>query len=137
KPSALWLEKDWNKFDIATITQEEVDALEAPLEAFFKGITCQEFFEGVVERDMLGYPVATPRENLNDPQLRARDYWAQVEHPELGATLTYPGAFARFSETTCGIRRRAPGIGEHNEEVYRELGLSRAELAALKGANVI
>lgn len=137
KPSRVWLEKDWSKFDIATITQEEVDELEAPLEAFFKDITCEEFFKGVVERDMLGYPVATPRENLNDPQLAARGFWVKIEHPELGESITYPAYFAKFSETTCGIRRRAPLIGEHNEEVYAELGLGRAELAALKEANVI
>lgn len=137
KPSELWLNKDWNKFDIATITQDEVDELEAPLEAFFHDITCAEFFEGVIQRDMLGYPVATAREIFDDPQLRARDFWVALEHPELGEVITYPGPFARFSETSCTFRRRAPLIGEHNEEVYGELGLREGDLIRLKEARVI
>ncbi len=137
KPSDTWLNKDWNKFEIATITQAEVNELEEPLEAFFRDITCAEFFEGVVQRDMLGYPVATAREIFNDPQLHAREFWVKLEHTELGESLTYPGAFAKFSETSCIMRRRAPLIGEHNEEVYGELGLRRQDLARLKEIGVI
>ena len=137
KPSPVWLEKDWTKFDIATVTQAEVDELEAPLSDFFSGITCQEFFEGVIERDMLGYPVATAREMFSDPQLQSRDYWVKLEHPELGDALTYPGPFAKFSKTPFTLRRRAPLIGEHNQEVYAELGLGQEELTKLEEAKVI
>ena len=71
-------------------------------------------------------------------QLRVRDYWEDVEHPELDAVITYPGAFAKISEAPCAVRRRAPLIGEHNEEVYtKELGFSREELLALKQAKII
>jgi crotonobetainyl-CoA:carnitine CoA-transferase CaiB-like acyl-CoA transferase len=39
---------------------------------------------------------------------------------------------------TCGIRRRAPLIGEHNEEIYKkELGLSAEELMVLKQSGII
>lgn len=137
KPSRVWLEKDWNSFDIATITQAEVDELEAPLAVFFGSITCEEFFKGVIERDMLGYPVATAREIFKDPQLRARGYWTRLEHLELDDVLTYPGAFAKFTEACCSIRRRAPLIGEHNEEIYGELGISREELKLLRETRVI
>jgi crotonobetainyl-CoA:carnitine CoA-transferase CaiB-like acyl-CoA transferase len=52
--------------------------------------------------------------------------------------ITYPGGFARFTEAACGIRFRAPLIGEHNDEVYKkELGLSTEELVALKQRSVI
>lgn len=137
KASRIWLEKDWDSFDIATITQEEVDELEAPLADFFRSITSDEFFKGVIERDMLGYPVATAHEILNDPQLQARDFWVKLAHPDFNDTLTYPGAFAKFSETPCVIRRRPPRIGEHNAEVFMELGLDDAELAKLKADGVI
>ena len=60
-----------------------------------------------------------------------------LKYPELGTTLTYPGAFVKASETPLGIRRRAPLIGEHNEEVYSELGIVKKELINLKQGNII
>jgi len=43
----------------------------------------------------------------------------------------------KFSSIACGFWRRAPLIGEHNEEVYSEIGLNKNELLRLKKANVI
>ena len=57
---------------------------------------------------------------------------------ELGTTVTYPGPFAKASETPIKTSRRAPLIGEHNEEVYLdELGLSQQDLLTLQQAKVI
>jgi crotonobetainyl-CoA:carnitine CoA-transferase CaiB-like acyl-CoA transferase len=71
-------------------------------------------------------------------QLRFREYWEEVEHPELETSVKYPGAFAKISEAPCAIKRRAPLIGEHNEEIYiKELGFSTEELIVLKQAKVI
>ena len=62
----------------------------------------------------------------------------EAEHPELGASFRYPGAPFIFSETPWSLRRRAPLLGEDNEAVYLgELGLSDAELAALKVEGVV
>lgn len=83
------------------------------------------------------YPVSTPRDIAENLQLAARGFWEEVEHAELDGTITYPGAFLKASEMSLGIRRRAPLVGEHNEEVYAELGISREELLVLKQANVI
>jgi crotonobetainyl-CoA:carnitine CoA-transferase CaiB-like acyl-CoA transferase len=129
---------DWSRFDVATITQEEVDAIEGPAAALFRTLTKAEYYRGVIERDMLGYPVASAEDHLADPQLAARGFWRELFHPELGTRLRYPGPFARFGAGSCELRRRAPLIGEHNVEVYHgELGLSLQELARLKAARVI
>lgn len=129
---------DWNKFDIATATQDQIDVVEKPAREFFKTLTKAEYFAGVVERGMLGYPVQNPRDILGDPQLEARNFWVNLNHPELGREITYPGPAARFSEGSCTPRRRAPLIGEHNVEIYQgELGLSSEELTVLKGTGVI
>ena len=83
------------------------------------------------------YPVTSPRDLAENSQLAAREFWQEVEHPELGDTITYPGAFLEATETPCGIRQRAPLIGEHNDEVYKELGVSEGELITLKQGNII
>ena len=74
----------------------------------------------------------------DDGQLNDRGFWVQVEHPELGETFTYPGAAAIWSDSPWGISRRAPLVGEHNDEVLcGELGLSRAQLVVLTEGGVI
>ncbi len=131
-------EKDWGRFDIATVTQEEISQIEAAIAPFFARLTKAEFCDGVIKRDMLGFPVATPEDILADPQLEARDFWEDVAHPELGATVLYPGPFTRVAGGETGIRWRAPLLGEDNELVYgTELGLTREELRALYEGGVI
>ena len=113
-------EKDWGRFDIATVTPEEISQIEAAIAPFFAQLTKAEFYEGVIKRDMLGFPVATPEDVLADPQLEARDFWERVAHPELGATFFYPGPFTRVGGFRSGIRWRAPLLGEDNELIDRK-----------------
>lgn len=81
--------------------------------------------------------VRPPEKWLGDPHAEARGFFQQVEHPELGRTVTYPGAPYLFSESPWAIRRRPPLPGEHNLEVYAELGLDKLALSALAEAGVI
>ncbi len=133
-----WLTRvDWGTFNVATSTQEEIDRLEQPFVEFLRRRTKAEFAAASAQRGILGYPVADARDIRDDPQLAARGFWQEVEHPELGVTVTYPGPFARFSAAAGAIRRRAPGIGEHNAEVYSELGLSAGDLDALRQRGIL
>jgi len=131
-------EWDWSRFDVATSTQEEIDAIEGPAAELFARLTKMEYYQGVIARGMLGYPVATAADQLADAQRAAGEFWRDLEPPELGVTLRYPGPFARFGVGDCAPSRRAPRIGEHNLEIYRdELGLSPEDLARLAAARVI
>ena len=111
--------------------------MEEPIADFFKTKTRQEFFQEVVRRDMLGYPVATAKDIREDPQLAARDFWKKVYFPELGAEVTFPGGFFISSDTQCGPRHKAPRIGEHNEKILTEVGYTKADLIVLRQANII
>jgi crotonobetainyl-CoA:carnitine CoA-transferase CaiB-like acyl-CoA transferase len=129
---------DWDSLDWSAVTQEEATQMEEPLYKFFMSHTKAECYEEAVKRDIILYPLSTIGDILENPQLEARDYWTQVEHPELNTSITYPGTFAKSTETFCGISRRAPLIGEHNREIYKEeLGLSINEMTILKEANII
>ena len=130
-------EFDWSKFGMDT-TQEEMDRIEEPTAKFFMAHTKAELFEGALKHGVQLYPVSTPVDMLESPQLAARNFWQEVEHPELGASITYPGAFANASEAPPRISRCAPLIGEHNQEIYeKELGISKEKLIVLKQAGVI
>lgn len=134
-----WLKsKDWGAFDVAASTQEEIEALEEPFIEFLSRRTKAEFAAESVKRGILGYPVADARDIREDPQLASREFWQAVEHPELGATVTYPGPFTRFPAAQCRILRRAPLVGEHNEEIYQgELELRPDELDGLRARGVV
>jgi len=106
---------DWDTFDNRTLTQAQVDALESEVGEFFHTLTKREFFAGVIERNMLGYPVADASDVYADPQLRARDFWQET--PIDGTTLPFPGGFALFDGERPRIRRRPPRLGEHDAEV--------------------
>jgi crotonobetainyl-CoA:carnitine CoA-transferase CaiB-like acyl-CoA transferase len=129
---------DWSTWNWQTVTQETTDEITNSFGRFFMKHTKTELWEGAQKKGIQLYPVFTPKDMLEFPQLTTRQYWEEVEHPELGDNIVYPGAFAKLAEGSCKIRRRAPLIGEHNEEVYvKELGFSKKEVALLKQAGVI
>ena len=82
-------------------------------------------------------PVRAPEEVMADQHFHERGFFVEVEHPDIGRTLTYPGAQAIYGASPWRIQRRAPHIGEHNAEVYGEIGLSTLELAALREGGVL
>ena len=126
---------DWDSFELATTTQEIIDNLGKPTAKFFMAHTKAELLEGAVKHNIILFPVSTTADMLESAQLAARGFWVELEHPELGTSITYPGAFAHASEAPPRVSRRAPLIGEHNQEVYeQELGFSTEELLRLRQA---
>jgi crotonobetainyl-CoA:carnitine CoA-transferase CaiB-like acyl-CoA transferase len=129
---------DWSTFDKTTVDQETIDRIETQVAAFLMQHDKEELYEDGGKRHIMLYPVYTPREMLEDKQLAARRFWVQIEHDELNDAITYPGAFAISSEYSCIVKRRAPLIGEHNEEIYTgELGLSKEDVISLVEKGVI
>lgn len=83
---------DWSKFDPTQASQDEVDAIEAPIARFLAGLSKREFLEGAHQREMLGYPVSTVQDIATDPQLQARGFWQHLTAPD-GHTQLHCGAF--------------------------------------------
>jgi len=73
---------------------------------------------------------------LKDPHFLERGTFVELTHPVTG-TLTYPGAPFRMGEGGWRIRRAAPLLGQHNEEVYSKLGYSKEDLVLLRQTEVI
>jgi len=118
-----------NREEYARFLKEEYTPVDKQLRVFLKSHTKQELYDGAQQRRLQLSMVSTVEDLLENPQLKALNYFVQVEHDELGATLEYPGAPYHLSETPWKIRRRAPLIGEHNIEIYeKELGFSRKDL---------
>jgi crotonobetainyl-CoA:carnitine CoA-transferase CaiB-like acyl-CoA transferase len=80
--------------------------------------------------------VQRPDELLEDPQLLARGMLERHPHPTLGEVV-FHGNPLRFSGAEPRERALAPALGEHNREVYAELGLGDADLARLAAEGVV
>ena len=109
------------------------------LSEFIMSHTKREIYKAAASRRIMMVPVQSPKDLLESPQLEALGYFVDVEHPELGVSLKYPGAPCyHISDAPWRISKRPPLIGEHNFEIYEgELGFSREQLATLKQEGAI
>jgi crotonobetainyl-CoA:carnitine CoA-transferase CaiB-like acyl-CoA transferase len=81
-------------------------------------------------------PISSIADIFEEPHVQARGTLIDVDDPVIGR-VKMPGPVARFSETPATVARPAPEVGEHNAEVYGELGLSLDELNDLDTAGII
>jgi crotonobetainyl-CoA:carnitine CoA-transferase CaiB-like acyl-CoA transferase len=129
---------DWTAFDMSRQTQAMQDQIEAPIAELFLRYTKAELAGEALKRKIMLYPVSTSKDIYENPQLKAREFWTKLNHPELSADIEYPGPFARLSVTPLTLERRAPLPGEQNAEIYeKELGLSKTELELLHQSGII
>lgn len=82
-------------------------------------------------------PVSNGRDLLENPQLRHRHFWRQLHHERLGGNVTFPGAPVRFSRLTWRIDTPAPTLGQHTEEILRELGYTPGSIQSLAEQGVV
>ena len=95
------------------------------------------YFEGQARGVAVG-DVRTITELFDDPQLEARDYFVELDHPHAGR-LKYPTMPYRFGADDEGRERfPAPLLGQHNVDILEtELGYERREIIALYEAGII
>ena len=96
-----------------------------------------ELYEGAQKQRLMMGIVSTPEDLAKNPQLAARQWYQDVEHDHVGASVRYAGPPYRLSETPWTLRRRPPLPGEHNAEVFGEFGLGAADLQRLHAASVV
>jgi benzylsuccinate CoA-transferase BbsE subunit len=127
----------WEEFDLSSASQDQFDRVEGSIGRFFNSHTMDELYQGAMERGIMLYPVYGAKEIREDPQLMARGFWNNLDHPELGEVSFFPGSPFVFLGERQNIHR-APLIGEHNRDIYcAELGISEEDFVTLKEAGVI
>lgn len=99
-------------------------------------LTLAELRETFTRHEVGFSPIYDIADVFADPQFQARQAIVSVPDAELGS-VRMQGVVPRFSETPGAVRHAGPAIGQHNEEVYGGLGLSAAEIAALRARKVI
>jgi formyl-CoA transferase len=94
-----------------------------------------EAMEELNKHDIPCGPILSMEELAAEPSLRSTGTVVEVDHPTRGKYLTV-GNPIKMSDSPTEVKR-SPLLGEHTKEVLTELGLSAAEIAALKTAKVI
>ena len=96
--------------------------------------------EWLSEFDAIGIPCGplnTIAEAAEHPQVRAREMLVEVDHPVAGK-LRLANTPIKLSRTPGGIKGPAPAIGQHTDEVLRDLlGTSDAEITKLRESGVL
>jgi crotonobetainyl-CoA:carnitine CoA-transferase CaiB-like acyl-CoA transferase len=113
------------------LTPDQQQDLYAAISDFLLTRTSSELFAAARARGLLISPIYRVDQVLQDEQLHAREAW--FEHPE----YTVPGPMARFDHERIEDRRLAPSAGQHNGEIYAELGLDAADIDRLTDRGVL
>lgn len=114
---------------------EDRDEVKRRLDAGFASRTTAELMEIFMAADMWAAPVHSFPEVEQDAQVQHNGAIISFDHPRAGKFRTV-GPPIQFSRTPSSIRR-PPELGEHTDEILKELGFSREEIAAFHKDKVV
>ena len=129
-PEAVFLEMGANwegPFDLSKIAEDDTIAAifgagRDALKLIASRLPAQDFFIGCQRNGLAVGVVNSPEEAFEDEHFKARGFQVPFHHEDIDRTITYPGAPYALEKTPWKISRRAPTLGEHNAEVFAELG---------------
>lgn len=123
--------------DRAEATTATLAHLDEVVRAFCRKHPKRYLYEEGQKRRVLVGMVSTPQDIIESPQLEGRDWFVDLEDPGRGVRLRYPGPQWQLHGTPTQLRRPAPLLGEHNNEVFAEIGVDGSALAALASEGVV
>jgi crotonobetainyl-CoA:carnitine CoA-transferase CaiB-like acyl-CoA transferase len=116
---------------------ETAERIHPVLSAWLAARTRKECFEqAVLQHGWPVYPVNEPRDVINDRHFVDRGTFVEFDHPVAG-TQRQLGPPWRMADGGFEARRAAPTLGQHNDEVFAELGLADGELVRARALEVI
>jgi crotonobetainyl-CoA:carnitine CoA-transferase CaiB-like acyl-CoA transferase len=82
-------------------------------------------------------PILSPQQLLDDPHVKAANYFAEITYPGLTGKARIPATPITLSETPGTVRHAPPELGAHTDEILTALGLTQAEIADLKMSGAV
>jgi crotonobetainyl-CoA:carnitine CoA-transferase CaiB-like acyl-CoA transferase len=131
---------NWEEFDMAAqdVSKDLLDAQQEAIRQFFLRHTKKEITEEGFKRGLNACAINDPSDILENPQLKTREYWANINSLKTDNPLKYPKYFFLSNQTENFVKSAAPVVGEYNDVIYRnELKLSAKEITKLESSGVI
>ncbi|MEX2520069.1 MAG: CoA transferase [Paracoccaceae bacterium] len=124
------------RFESIAARVENIGSIYGELAELMLTRTTAEWLAFFDENDIPATPLHTIDTLVADPHLAAVGFFREEDHPSEGAirAMAYPSA---WSATQPETSRPAPRLGEHDEEVLREMGYGSARIKALRAEGVL
>jgi crotonobetainyl-CoA:carnitine CoA-transferase CaiB-like acyl-CoA transferase len=116
---------------------EHGDVLNDLMQQWCAGKTKAEVLTALETAKLPAAPLNSPQEVLDDPHVAAMGYLKRVPFPGASKPVPLIETPFRLSATPGSIRRRAPLLGEHTDEVLAEIGYQTSEIADLRRGAII
>jgi formyl-CoA transferase len=129
-----FLDEPW--FAKGSERAKHADELDEAVGNYISERTREEVVEAFDEAGAAVAPIYSIEDIMEDPQYRALDSIVTVDDPELGP-MKMQNVLFRLSETPGEVGWPGPKLGEHNEEVYGEMGIGKAELRELSEKGIL
>jgi crotonobetainyl-CoA:carnitine CoA-transferase CaiB-like acyl-CoA transferase len=99
--------------------------------------TTEDVLLALAELKIPGAPVLTPQQTLDHPHVEALGFLERVDYPTATKGVPISQFPVTMTESPGVIRRRAPELGEHTDEVLLELGYSSSTIAEFRSDRII
>jgi crotonobetainyl-CoA:carnitine CoA-transferase CaiB-like acyl-CoA transferase len=106
------------------------------IEGIFRTKTYAEWIQILTANRLVWSPVKTPQEVTEDEQAWANQFFVEWDHPKYGKIKVLNNPI-KLSKTSAVIKRRAPELGEHTDELLKELGYSESDIAKMKKTGIV
>jgi len=133
--SPAWAED--SRFTSLAGRLENVDELNRLVKGWTRQHSAEEVMAWLQEQGVAAGVVQDASDLANDPQLKQRGFFVELDHPELGKTIS-DATPIRLSDTPAKFNRAAPTPGQDNDYVYKQLlGMSGDEVIQFREQGVI
>jgi crotonobetainyl-CoA:carnitine CoA-transferase CaiB-like acyl-CoA transferase len=115
---------------------KNIDVLEQEIEAVLTTQPTAHWVELLDAAQVPGGPVYRYEQTMDDPHIKARNMVVEIDHPIIGRMKTI-GLPLKSTGDLTAIRKPAPWLGQHSDEVLRAIGYGGADIAALFEGGVV